>query len=1028
MKPVLRALILPLISSVTTVYGQDDEAEEIFELSPFEVKSGTGYVQTRSLAGTRLNSELSNIPQQISTMTEDFLDDIAATTPQDALLYSLNVENLSEYSEGGANGHFARGINDLDFSGRIRGISSAGRMRDFFQTVVQGDTYNLDQLTVSSGPNAVIYGLAGTGGVINASFKKAMYADSFASFETRVDSEESVRFTLDVNQEVIKDTLSFRFISLWDDFKTYRNSSDGEQERYFLTVSARPWKGANLQAYYENVEIDKSLPRNVVAYDGGVTAYLEHVANGGDPYFDNSLQTTNVEGWEGLIQRSAQPRDLWVLQGEGTPVDIGLTNGRNGYWVRTIDPRLQAPDPSDQFRWSLPPDSPIVSPEHNVHGLTTGRNMKAEIYGAVFNQQITPNLFIELGFNKEESPTAFYNMAQPGAALVRVDPNLYLPDGVTPNPWKGMMYTEHFGVSINDLYELYGMRATVSYNLDLTEKSKWLGRHNFMGLLTRDRMDNLWSWNNTRTIPANQVDDYKFDARNRRNNGQTFYRWYIDPVTYEMINPFDPLTGGPQPDGTFVYSLDNSPAAVNVRTTLSEAEGATGAVQSFWLNDRVVTTLGYRQGWFTQGQAHPELLVNTEDVVWGWQHGKDINRDLDTWEPETKEDAINYGAVAHLTKPESKLGQISAFYNWADIFNSPSSAHFADGSPIPSAIGESYDFGIMWSRFDSKIGLRLNWYKTKSENANDCTWCGDIRGPVTLIEQGIGAPGRQSQVEDNYAVGLADGDYVDSFGNPITTPPVPFDPSTFALEERAAYFEMVANRESKGVEIEAWANPTENWTFRLTAADNEARDKDSLKGWGQWIRDRYSYWRAWAEWEQNTFLVGNETSLATAAGSVTNRFNSLAATYTTLVNSDGTQVNQNAGWRVNLTGKYNFSEGPLNGAHLGAHIRYRQAPVIGYLSLPADSPFPDWPGSPAEFKAPSLDNPVEAPNRYDFDVFAGYRGKLMNDKIRYTVRLNIRNVLNDTDIVPQRSRSDGSVAVYTFKQPRLFILSTEFSF
>lgn len=1019
----------------TTLLAQDETEDDVFELSPFEVEASNGYVQTRTLAGTRLNTELANVPQQISILTEQFLEDIAATTPEDAMLYSLNVENLVEFSEGGSNSNYNRGINFNDFGGRMRGIAQSGRMRDFFDTNLQGDTYNLDQLTISSGPNAVIYGLGGTGGVINASFKKALFGNNFTSLETRVDSEESLRFTLDWNYELSDDRLAVRFIALKDDFETYRNGSDGEQRRWFLTASFRPWKGANLRAYYEDVDIKKALPRNVVAFDGGYTAYMDYVAAGGDPYYDNNAENpAPIAGtpWEGIIERSGQNRHLWVLQGSGTPIDLGRTDGTFGYWARTIDPSRQAADPSDRlFRWSLPEDSPIVSLEHNVHGLTSGRHMYGEIYGLVFNQQITKDLHVEIGLNKESGFTDFWNMAQPGAAVVRVDPNMYLPDGVTPNPWKGMPFVEHWGQSTTDYNDMYGLRMTVSYNLDLTELSKWLGRHQFMGLVTKDRYDRFWSFIRTRHIPADEIGDYDYDSRIQRRHGQTWYRWYLDPKTFDMVNPFDPLNGGYQPDGSYVFALSNSPGTGFTWSSLAERKGATGAVQSFWLDERLVTTLGYRQGWFTNGQASPKWYQDLEnDIFWAMQNIEDVDRELDKWGEETKEDAINYGAVLHLTKNDSKFGQWSIFYNWADIFNSPSPSVFADGSPIPAAVGESYDYGVIWSGPENKIGFRLNWYKTISDNTNNCGWCGSIRNPVHNIERLIGAPGRESFNLVSYAddLGSSEIEFVDVAGNPVTSPPVPFDPDSFKLDRELSHWHMVANRQSKGVEIEAWANPTNNWSFRLTAAENEATDVDGLRGWGDWIDKRYSYYKAWAEWEQNTYRVGNENSLAVSGGSVTNQFNGMAPAYTTLKNSDGVKVNQNVGWRINFTGRYNFSEGKLKGAHLGAHLRYREAPVIGYITLPADNPFSDFPGTPTNFTTPSLDNPVEGPDRTDFDMFMGYNGKLFDDKIRYTVRLNIRNVFDDTDMVPQKARSDGSIAIYTYKPPRTFILSVELKY
>ena len=1018
--------LLPLLFSWADLAAQDEDDEEIYELSPFEVQPSSGYVAQRTLSGTRLNSELIDVPQQISVLTREFLDDIAATSPQDAMLYSLNVENLDEFSDP-AGSNFNRGINFNNFSGRVRGVSDAGRMRDFFETNLQGDTYNLEQITVSSGPNAVIYGLGGTGGIINTSFKRALVGNDAYTMEVRGDSEGSIRSTLDVNKVLIEDRLAIRIIGLWDDFNTYRNSSAGEQDRYFFTLTARPWNGANIQAYYEDVNIRKSLPRNVVAYDGGVTAYMEHVAAGGDRFYDNSQGTAILPGWEGLVQKYNNNRDHWVLQPNNTVTNIGPASGAGLNSVRTIDPSSQAPQPSDRFRWSLPMDSPLVSLEHNLHGLTSGRHMYGDIKGLIFSQSITEDLAVEVGYNSESGFTDFWNMAQPSAAVVRVDPNLFLPDGETPNPWRGYMYVDHWGQSTTDYNEMAGFRSTVSYNLDLTDVSKWLGRHNIMALYTDDYYDRFWSWMRSRTIPADRVGSYVFNAGSGRGQGQTMYRWYIDPKTYEMVNPFDPLEGGPQPDGTFVFARGNAPAAGFTWSSLNKREGATAAIQSFWWDDRLVTTLGYRYGWFQSGRATVDVLRNTPDVQWGFQNIRDVDRSKDSYGDETTEDAINYGAVLHLTEEDSSFGAWSLFYNFADIFNSPTPSHYPDDRGIPAAIGESYDFGIIWSGFDSRIGARVNFYNTESANVNNCGWCQQIRNRVVNIERRIGSPGVEvSQAENPYNELLDAGRITDGDGNPLSAP-VPFNSSTFAVGQVLSYWHMTADRTSEGLEIEAWANPTENLTFRFTAANNEATDVNGLKGWDTWINDRYDYWLSWARWEQNAYLDEGTQPLSEGGGSVTNQFNILAPAYVTISNSDGVRVNQNAGWRMNLIGRYTFREGFMKGANLGAIYRFREAPVIGYLSLPSDTPFSSWPGQPAQFTAPSLSDPVVAPNRKDFDLFGSYRGKL-TDNMDYYVRLNIRNAFNDTDVIPQRARTDGSIAVYTFKPPRTYILSVGLTF
>jgi len=178
-------------------------------------------------------------------------------------------------------------------------------MRDFFNTNLESDSYNLEGgVSVSSGPNAVIFGLGGSGGVISTSYKKATASRDALTLEFRTDSAGSFRVMADANKVLIKDKLAFRFVALDDHFETYRDGSKGNQERYFFALTARPWKGGTFNAYYEDVGIRKGLPRNYVAYDGGVTAYLARLANGGTPYYDNSGSTAIQPGWADLVERA----------------------------------------------------------------------------------------------------------------------------------------------------------------------------------------------------------------------------------------------------------------------------------------------------------------------------------------------------------------------------------------------------------------------------------------------------------------------------------------------------------------------------------------------------------------------------------------------------------------------------------------------------------------------------------------------------------------------------------------------------
>lgn len=1037
-------LVLPSLWLGATLASAQERAatpedNEPIILNPFTVTAESGYTAQRTLSGSRLNTELRNVPQSISVLTEDFLADMDVLNPEEAMLYSLNVENRSEYSDATqTNGTFNRGVAFNDFSGRVRGIDFAGRMRDFFSTNLESDGYNLaGGVSVSSGPNAVIFGLGGSGGAISTSYKKATTSRDALRLEFRTDDSGSFRVMADANKVLIKDKLAFRLVALDDHFETYRDGSKGDQERYFFALTANPWKGGTFNAYYEDVDIRKGLPRNLVAYDGGVTAYLNRLASGGSAYFNNSLTgaalTAEFANWGGLVERNNLNRPYWFHFPDATQQYIGQVQGSR-YSVQTRRPQLVAPNPLDRYPWSLPADSPLVSGEHNIHGLTTNRHMYGDIYGLLFNQKITNDLYLELGYNKETGWSNFTSMASAVQAFVQVDVNEFLPDKVTPNPYKGMYYVDDWGQSTQDFNDLESFRATLSWDLDLTKKNKWLGRHKVMGLYTRDQTDRMWAWQRTKTVQAANVNTYVYDARSGPANGQTQYRWYLDE-NFTMVNPWDGWNGGLQPDGSFVYAAGNSPAKGNVFSQLNKTTGATVALQSFWLDERLVTTIGYRKGKFQDGNAGTRALTNQPDYVWGYPNIEDVDRAGDNYTPSYTADAINYGFVYHLTDTDNRFGQFSLVYNYADIFSSPTPNFYPNGVKHENPAGETGDFGLMWQSPNGKIGGKLVYYKTTAENLRSTDWRTFLENPVKQIEGKIGFPGAENSDSTNYADDIAAGRIANVNGTVVTLAQIAANPALAFNTNGYDFlgtFGMTADRESKGYELEVWANPTNNLTVRFTASMGEAIDQNAMKGWGSWIEARADYYTAWATWERSHRLIGTTATLSAAGTSVATRFGSVAPAYSTLSTippGEGTHVGQNVGLRTNTTVRYSFRTGRLKGVDVGATYRYREASTIGYIAVPTVDPFAGFPYPPnasTDFRATDLDQPVQGKDQKDTDIFLAYRGRLKDT--RYTIRFNVRNVFDEVGTVPQRADSTGRTVVYYLHAPRSYSLAVGLEF
>src|SRR5215204_348710 len=103
--------------------------DAVVELSPFVISesSETGWIATETLAGSRLRTNFKDIPNQIETLTLDFMQDLGVTTIDQALIYSANTENKEDYMPATP----GNAVSSPGGGGRIRGIGSGTLSRNF---------------------------------------------------------------------------------------------------------------------------------------------------------------------------------------------------------------------------------------------------------------------------------------------------------------------------------------------------------------------------------------------------------------------------------------------------------------------------------------------------------------------------------------------------------------------------------------------------------------------------------------------------------------------------------------------------------------------------------------------------------------------------------------------------------------------------------------------------------------------------------------------------------------------------------
>jgi iron complex outermembrane receptor protein len=155
----------PIPARLAALKTRSPDASQPVQLNEFQVVSerDTSYRATNAAAGTRLGTAIKDLPQSITVLTEEFLQDIGAITIGDALAYVGGV-TTGEGQPNGGDGTTIRGyLAPFPFKDGVRDESLN----------TKGDMADIERVEVLRGPSSFIYGnVFGLGGVINKISKR----------------------------------------------------------------------------------------------------------------------------------------------------------------------------------------------------------------------------------------------------------------------------------------------------------------------------------------------------------------------------------------------------------------------------------------------------------------------------------------------------------------------------------------------------------------------------------------------------------------------------------------------------------------------------------------------------------------------------------------------------------------------------------------------------------------------------------------------------------------------------------------
>jgi len=206
-------------------------------------------------SGTKTLTQLRNVPQSITVVTREQIKD----------QQMLSIGDVVRYTPG-ITAH--QGENNRDQI-IFRGNSSSA---DFFLNGVRDDVqyyrdlYNLDRVEVLRGPNAMIFGRGGGGGVINRVTKEAGFTP-LREISLLAGSFNNKRVAMDFDQP-FNDKMAFRANGVYENSKSFRNRVDLERYGVNPTLTLTPGKQTKLTFSYERFVDTRVADRGISSFQG----------------------------------------------------------------------------------------------------------------------------------------------------------------------------------------------------------------------------------------------------------------------------------------------------------------------------------------------------------------------------------------------------------------------------------------------------------------------------------------------------------------------------------------------------------------------------------------------------------------------------------------------------------------------------------------------------------------------------------------------------------------------------------------
>jgi catecholate siderophore receptor len=238
-------------------------------------------------SATRTFTPLRDVPQAVTILRKEQIREQAMTSIADLVRYVPGV--TAHQGENNRDDVIIRGNR-----------SSADFFRDGVRDDVQyfRDPYNMERFEALKGPNAMIFGRGGGGGVINRVTKEAGFA-KLREFTATGGSFYDRRFTGDID-EPLTDKAAFRLNGMYERSRSFRRFVGLERFGVNPTFVIAPDSKTSIHFGYEFLRDRRTADRGMTSYRGR-PAELPISTYYGDP--DESRVRANVNIFSGMVER-----------------------------------------------------------------------------------------------------------------------------------------------------------------------------------------------------------------------------------------------------------------------------------------------------------------------------------------------------------------------------------------------------------------------------------------------------------------------------------------------------------------------------------------------------------------------------------------------------------------------------------------------------------------------------------------------------------------------------------------------------